>query len=92
MTRIPTPLHDRIVVMRSAAKKMHGILHLPAMQYDDKTTTGTVVAIGSDVHDVKPLDNILFPKYCNNEIEVDGIKYLVLKEAEVFAITDCEAS
>lgn len=88
MSRTPIPLHDRIIVERAPVRKMAGVIALPNVQYDDKTITGIVLAIGPEVVDVKLLDRIAFPRFCNAEIEVDGVKYLVLKECEVWAVVD----
>ncbi len=84
--RIPTPLNDRIVVERTKRETYAGSIALPDMKHDDKTMTGTVLAIGRDVVDVKVLDTIVFSKYNNDYIEVDNVKYLVLREQQVYGV------
>ncbi len=86
MKRPITPLHDNIVVERHEADKYVGSIALPNMKHDDKTVTGVVIAVGPEVVDVKPLDVITFPKYCNKEFVVDEKKVLILRELEVFAV------
>jgi co-chaperonin GroES (HSP10) len=80
------PLADNIVVERALPERFSNGILLPILQYDDKTVTGTVIAIGPNVHDVKPLDVITFPKYCNKEFIVDEQKVLIMREVEVFAV------
>ena len=38
--------------------------------------------------DVKPGDTILFGKYAGQEVSVDGIDYLIMKEDDVLAIQE----
>lgn len=44
---------------------------------------GTVVAVGFQAINTKVGDKILFAKYSGKPIEVDGVKYLYMKEAEI---------
>jgi chaperonin GroES len=41
--------------------------------------------------DVKAGDTILFGKYSGQEIKLDGVEYLIMKEEEVLAIEATEA-
>lgn len=81
-----TPLADNILVKRALPTKFAGSIALPTMQYDDKTTSGTVFAVGPKVYDVKVLDVVTFPKYANKEFTIEGEKYLMLREEEIFAV------
>ena len=38
--------------------------------------------------DVKPGDTILFGRYVGQEVSVDGIDYLIMKEDDVLAIQE----
>ena len=84
---IPIPLHDRITIERDLPETLseNGII-LPSMKYDDKTMTGTVIAVGRDVVDVKVLDKVMFSKFCNDEIVVSDKKYLIIKECQVYGV------
>lgn len=82
------PLRNYIVVERAKPEKYVGRIALPDIKNDDKTVLGTVIAVGPGVYDVKVLDTITFPKYCNKEFIVNEKKYLLIQEAEVFAVVE----
>jgi chaperonin GroES len=85
-----TPLHDRVIVkpVEKAEKTAGGIIIPDTAQ--DKPQQGEVVAVGSGRKDepmtVKVGDIVLFGKYGGTEIELDGDKFLLLKESDIFAI------
>ena len=68
------PLADRVLV-------------LPAKE---KPLKGKVIAIGNGTKDeemvVKPDDTVLYGKYAGTEIELDGEKYLIMKQSDILAI------
>ena len=86
------PLHDRVVVTRiDDAAPLPGAIIVPDSA-KEKPQRGTVVAAGSGKAnadgrrvplDVKAGDTILFGKYAGQEIKLDGVQYLILKEEEV---------
>ena len=93
------PLHDRIVVRRieSGEENVGGIIIPDSAK--EKPQRGTVIAVGNGVVreggarmalDVKPGDVILFGKYTNQEIKLDGEDYLVMREDEVLAVIDTD--
>jgi len=85
-----TPLHDRVIVKpaEKAEKTAGGIIIPDTAQ--DKPQQGEVVAVGNGRKDesmtVKVGDIVLFGKYGGTEIELDGDKFLLLKESDIFAI------
>jgi chaperonin GroES len=85
-----TPLHDRVIVKpaEKAEKTAGGIIIPDTVQ--DKPQQGEVVAVGSGRKDepltVKVGDVVLFGKYGGTEIELNGEKFLLLKESDIFAI------
>ena len=89
------PLHDRILVQRlDEGEQQVGGLLLPASA-TEKPQRGTVIAAGNGKVsddgdrvklDVKAGDTILFGKYSGQEIKLDGVEYLIMKEDEVLAI------
>jgi chaperonin GroES len=85
-----TPLHDRVIVkpVEKAEKTAGGIIIPDTAQ--DKPQQGEVVAVGNGRKDepmtVKVGDIVLFGKYGGTEIELDGDKFLLLKESDIFAI------
>jgi len=91
------PLQDRILVRRVAEEeKTKGGIIIPDSA-KEKPAEGEVVAVGSGkandkgqvrALDVKKGDRILFGKYSGNEIKVDGVDLLILKEDEVLGIIE----
>ena len=89
------PLHDRVVVKRVEEEgKTKGGIIIPDTA-KEKPMEGEVVAVGPGARDekgalvpldVKAGDTILFGKFSGQEIKLDGVDYLVMKEDEVLAI------
>ena len=83
------PLYDRIIVRRVAEEeKTKGGIIIPDTA-KDKPTEGEVVAAGKGrltedgkviPMDVKKGDRILFSKYGGNEVKIDGVEYLIMRE------------
>ena len=88
------PLHDRILVQRLDEGEQHvGGIIIPDSA-KEKPQQGTVIAAGNGKVnqdgdrvklDVRAGDTILFGKYSGQEIKLDGVEYLILKEDEVLA-------
>jgi chaperonin GroES len=87
-------LHDRILVQRldEGEQQVGGIIIPDSAK--EKPQRGTVIAAGngrlSDDGDrvnldVKAGDTILFGKYSGQEITLEGVEYLIMKEDEVLA-------
>jgi chaperonin GroES len=54
----------------------------------EKPQQGTIEAVGDEEEMVSGLavgDRVLFPKYTGTEIEIDGVKYLIMEEGDVLA-------
>jgi chaperonin GroES len=88
------PLHDRILVQRldEGEQQVGGIIIPDSAK--EKPQRGTVIAAGNGKVrddgdrvklDVKAGDTILFGKYAGQEIKLDGMEYLIMKEEEVLA-------
>ena len=93
------PLHDRIVVRRleGGEENVGGIIIPDSAR--ERPQRGTVIAVGNGVVredgkrvavDVKPGDVIMFGKYTNQEIKLDGEDYLVMREDEVLAVIETD--
>ena len=84
------PLADRVLIKPAAAeeKTLGGIIIPDSAK--EKPLQGEVVAIGNGTKDeemvVKVGDNVLYGKYAGTEIELDGEKYLIMRQADVLAI------
>ena len=88
------PLHDRVIVQRleEGEQKVGGIIIPDSAK--EKPQQGKVIAVGKGKVekdgkvtplDVKEGDTILFGKYSGQEIKLDGVDYLIMKEDEVLA-------
>src|SRR6478672_9310173 len=91
------PLHDRIIVRRleEGEQQVGGIIIPDSAK--EKPQRGTVLSAGAGrtgdngkrtVLDVKAGDQILFGKYSGQEIKLEGVEYLIMKEDDVLAIAD----
>jgi chaperonin GroES len=91
------PLYDRLIVRRVAEEeKTKGGIIIPDTA-KDKPTEGEVVAAGKGKMtedgkvipmDVKKGDRILFSKYAGNEVKIDGVEYLIMREEDVLGIIE----
>ena len=84
------PLADRVLIKPAAAeeKTLGGIIIPDSAK--EKPSKGEIVAVGNGTKDeemvVKVGDNVLYGKYAGTEIELDGEKYLIMRQADVLAI------
>lgn len=84
------PLADRVLIQPAEAeqKTASGIIIPDTAK--EKPQRGTVIAVGKGTKDhemtVKVKDNVLYGKYSGTEIELDGTKYLIMKESDIYAI------
>ncbi|MHC4353730.1 MAG: co-chaperone GroES [Planctomycetota bacterium] len=91
------PLDDRIVIRQSEAeeKSAGGILLPDAAK--EKPQIGKVVATGPGKllddgkrgqMSVKKKDEVIYAKYSGSDVEVDGEKYVILRESDVLGIVE----
>jgi chaperonin GroES len=89
------PLDDRVVVKQSEAiEKTAGGIVLPDSA-KEKPQQGKIVAVGiGKLLDsgkraemcVKPGDVVFYGKYAGSELEIDGEKFVILRESEILAV------
>ncbi|MDA0972951.1 MAG: co-chaperone GroES [Bacteroidetes bacterium] len=84
------PIADRVLVEPAAAEqKTAGGIIIPDTA-KEKPQRGKVIAVGNGKKDepmtVKAGDNILYGKYSGTEISIDGKDYLIMREADIFAV------
>jgi chaperonin GroES len=91
------PLQDRVIVKQSEAeeKTKSGILLPDAAK--EKPTKGKVVAVGPGKLDdngkameigLRVGDTVYYGKYSGTEVEVDGQKLVILREADVLGVLE----
>ncbi len=91
------PLHDRIVVLRVDEEEVSsGGIIIPDSA-KEKPQEGKVVAVGNgkigddgkiQKLELKKGDRILFSKYSGNEIKIDGVEHLIMREDDVLGILE----
>ncbi len=89
------PLADRVVIKPAPAEeKSRGGIILPDTA-KEKPVVGEIVAVGpGKVSDdgkkipmeIKVGDKVLYGKYSGTEVTVEGEEYLIMREADIFAI------
>jgi len=91
------PLNDRVLVLRmSEEQKTSGGIIIPDTA-KEKPQEGKVIAVGAGrlnekgervPLEVKKNDRILFGKYSGNEIKLDGVEHLIMREDDILAILE----
>ncbi len=83
------PLADRVLVLPAAAEEKVGGIIIPDTA-KEKPLRGTIVAAGNGTKDeemiLKEGDNVLYGKYAGTELELDGTKYLIMRQSDVLAV------
>ena len=84
------PLADRVLVKHAAAEeKTVGGIIIPDTA-KEKPLQGSVLAVGTGTKDeemvLKAGDTVLYGKYSGTEVELDGEKYLIMRQSDVLAV------
>ena len=84
------PLADRVLVKPAPAEeKAIGGIIIPDTA-KEKPLQGEVIAVGNGTKDeamvLKAGDTVLYGKYSGTEVELDGTKYLIMRQSDVLAI------
>ncbi|MDR3250525.1 MAG: co-chaperone GroES [Tannerella sp.] len=84
------PLADRVLIKPADAeeKTASGIIIPDSAK--EKPLKGEVIAVGKGTKDeemiLKEGDKVLYGKYAGTEIELDSVKYLIMRQSDVLAI------
>ena len=83
------PLADRVLVLPTAAEEKVGGIIIPDTA-KEKPLRGKIIAAGNGTKDevmvLKEGDEVLYGKYAGTELELDGTKYLIMRQSDVLAI------
>jgi len=89
------PLSDRVLVVRIEEKeKTSGGIIIPDTA-KEKPQEGKIMAVGPGKLDengkripleVKKDDRVLFGKYAGNEITIEGVEHLIMREDDILGI------
>ena len=83
------PLSDRVLVKPAPAetRTASGIIIPETAQ--EKPLKGEVISVGNGTKDeemiLKAGDHVLYGKYAGTEIELDGEKYLIMRQSDILA-------
>ncbi len=86
------PLADRVLIEPTAAEEvtLGGIIIPDSAK--EKPLKGTIVAVGNGTKDeemvLKVGDTVLYGKYAGTELELDGEKYLMMRQADVLGVVE----
>lgn len=86
------PLADRVLISPSPAEEvtMAGIIIPDSAK--EKPLKGKVLATGKGTKDeemtVKEGDTVLYGKYAGTEIELEGEKYLIMRQSDILAVIE----
>lgn len=83
------PLADRVLVLPAQAEEKVGGIIIPDTA-KEKPLKGSVVAVGEGTKDepmiLKEGDEVLYGKYSGTELELEGVKYLIMRQSDVLAV------
>ena len=83
------PLSDRVLIEPTAAEEVTASGIIIPDSAKEKPLRGKVLAVGNGTKDepmiLKAGDSVLFGKYAGSEFELDGKKYLIMRQSDVLA-------
>ncbi len=84
------PLADRVLILPAPAEeKTIGGIIIPDTA-KEKPLKGEVIAVGNGTKDEQMVlnvgDHVLYGKYAGTELEVEGVKYLIMRQSDVLAV------
>ena len=83
------PLADRVLVAPAAVEEKVGGIIIPDTA-KEKPLRGRIVAAGKGTKDeemvLKEGDEVLYGKYAGTELELDGEKFLIMRQSDVLAV------
>ena len=84
------PLADRVLIKPAAAEeRTAGGIIIPDTA-KEKPLQGEVLAVGNGTKDeemtLKAGDRVLYGKYAGTEVELDGEKYMSMRQSDVLAV------
>ena len=84
------PLADRVLIIPAPVeeKTIGGIIIPDSAK--EKPLRGEVITVGNGTKDeemiLKAGDQVLYGKYAGTELDLDGTKYLIMRQSDVLAI------
>ncbi len=86
------PLADRVLISPTPAEEVTAAGIIIPDSAKEKPLKGTVIAVGAGTKDeemiVKNGDEVLFGKYAGTEVELEGTKYLIMRQSDILGIIE----
>ena len=86
------PLADRVLILPVEAEEVTASGIIIPDSAKEKPLKGTVVAAGNGTSDekmeLKKGDTVFYGKYARTENELDGKKYLIMRQSDVLAVVE----
>lgn len=84
------PLSDRVLIEPTAAEEVTASGIIIPDSAKEKPLKGKVLAVGQGTKEeemvLKEGDEVLYGKYAGTEIELDGKKYLMMRQSDVLGV------
>ncbi len=79
------PLADNVVALNDEIKPTTSSgIYLPEGS-KEKSKIAKIVGVGKDVKSLKVGDRIVYKSYSTNEVKIDSLEYILIKEEDVLA-------
>lgn len=86
------PLADRVLILPTPAEEVTAAGIIIPDSAKEKPLRGTVIATGNGTKDeemvIEKDDEVLYGKYAGTEIEIEGTKYLIMRQSVVLAVIE----
>ena len=84
------PLADRVLILPTPAEEVTATAIIIPDSAKEKPLKGKVIAAGNGTKDeemiLKEGDEVLYGKYAGTEVQLDGEKYMIMRQSDVLAI------
>ncbi|MCI9286282.1 MAG: co-chaperone GroES [Muribaculaceae bacterium] len=86
------PLADRVLISPTPAEEVTAAGIIIPDSAKEKPLRGTVISTGNGTKDeemvIKAGDEVLYGKYAGTEVELEGTKYLIMRQSDVLAVIE----
>lgn len=84
------PLADRVLILPTPAEEVTATGIIIPDSAKEKPLKGKVIAVGNGTKDEEMLlkegDEVLYGKYAGSEVQLEGEKYMIMRQSDVLAI------
>lgn len=88
------PMGTRVLLETVEEEQMIGSLHIPETEKNNESKKAKVVRLGDGVNSkgkkidfrTKLNDIVLYKKYSGEDVDVNGVKYVIIEESDIIAI------